>query len=502
MNNSFRQSLLGRPSPVGRQSFAGRQSILGRSGSSIPRPTATTTTTGSGSTNSNASGGIKLGSGLLHSSRPPNEVFHFPILKHQAIISCLADLSVSWTEEDLTRPSPQKVLLVYETFLEVAMGRQRDDCSLEDVQNMGITLYPEFTVDSIRFYAFLHQLSNMMYELGVTDFTSRDVTKPEPERVRRLLSAVINFAKFKEDRQAWFFQELRATDEILETIDKCERENEELRMKHEAIRQRDLADGPKVEEIKTANKNLAAELEAYKKQEMQTTRLKDEVSKERTALTEQNNELGIALEISSMELSALKAQRVDVPETLEQDLIQLPESIQATQTKMEQYRKQVQKGHADVERVESVLRDLTKVRDMMKDMLKFLEQSQNDKLEVDSVKSQIEKENLMLSTLRMKLEQVDRQTKMLEEKSMTLMKTQQQRRLQQEQEIAELEKTRQEWEVKVQESRRVLEEKKRKQAEILQREEQWAKEATEAMELLKHQFECYMSEVLPAIRLN
>lgn len=141
MNNNFRQSVLGRQSPAGRQSLTGRQSVLGRTGSGIPRPTsaAGSTLPSTGSTSSNASSGVKLGSSLIHSSSrsSANEVFHFPILKPQAIISCLADLSVSWTEDDLTRPSPQKVLLVYETFLEVAMGRQRDDCSLEDLQNMG-----------------------------------------------------------------------------------------------------------------------------------------------------------------------------------------------------------------------------------------------------------------------------------------------------------------------------------------------------------------------------
>jgi hypothetical protein len=76
----------------------------------------------------------------------------------------------------------------------------------------------------------------LLFEIGVTDFTSRDVTNPGAERVRRLLSAVINFAKFKEDRQEWFFQELRASDEIMEVIDKRERDNGELKIEIEALR--------------------------------------------------------------------------------------------------------------------------------------------------------------------------------------------------------------------------------------------------------------------------
>lgn len=75
-----------------------------------------------------------------------------------------------------------------------------------------------------------------MFEIGVTDFTSRDVTHPGADRVRRLLSAVINFAKFKEDRQEWFFQELRTSDDIAEIIDKRERDGEELKIEIEALR--------------------------------------------------------------------------------------------------------------------------------------------------------------------------------------------------------------------------------------------------------------------------
>lgn len=35
---------------------------------------------------------------------------------------------------------------------------------------------------------------------GVHDFSMKDLLAPEPKRVRRHLSAVINFAKFREER--------------------------------------------------------------------------------------------------------------------------------------------------------------------------------------------------------------------------------------------------------------------------------------------------------------
>ncbi|KAI8353821.1 Nuf2 family-domain-containing protein [Mortierella sp. GBAus27b] len=509
MNNNFRQSVLGRPSPVGRPSLAGRQSLLGRPGSSIPRPTTTNATvhnhTGNTTIISSTSSGARLGSSILHSSRPSvneNVPFPIPLLKPQAIISCLADLSVSWTEEDVARPTPQKVLLACETFLEVAMGRQRDDCTLEDIQNTGVTIYPEFLLDSVRFHVFMHQLSNLMYEIGVTDFTSRDVTKPEAGRVCRILSAVINFAKFKEDRQGWFYQELRASEEIMETIDKHERDNEDLKIELETLRQKRLAEEPKIDEIKVANKSLASDLEIYKKKEMEVTRIKDEVSKERATLNEHYKELTGIMDKANKELAALQAQRVDVPETLEQDLISLPLTIQTTQAKVDQCQKQLQNRYAEVRDMESIPRDLSKLCNMLEDTQKLLEMSHRDRMKVDSTKAQIETETLTLESVQMNLDNTERQTKNLDDKSALYVEGQRQRRLDQDKELGVLETKRYECETALHESRKLLEEKRRRQTEIIQREEQWAKETTEAMDLLKHQFECYMAEILPALRLT
>ena len=52
--------------------------------------------------------------------------------------------------------------------------------------------------DSIATRNFLRHLGRLMAAAGVKDFAAlRDVFKPEPPRLRRHLSAVVNFAKFR-----------------------------------------------------------------------------------------------------------------------------------------------------------------------------------------------------------------------------------------------------------------------------------------------------------------
>ena len=44
----------------------------------------------------------------------------------------------------------------------------------------------------------------IMHACGVTGFSLRDITHPERKRLMRQLSALINFAKFREERMVTF----------------------------------------------------------------------------------------------------------------------------------------------------------------------------------------------------------------------------------------------------------------------------------------------------------
>ena len=45
-----------------------------------------------------------------------------------------------------------------------------------------------------------------MTEVGLEDFSIRDILKPERKRVIMILSAIINFCKFREERMQVFEQ--------------------------------------------------------------------------------------------------------------------------------------------------------------------------------------------------------------------------------------------------------------------------------------------------------
>jgi kinetochore protein Nuf2 len=67
-----------------------------------------------------------------------------------------------------------------------------------------------------------------MTVVGIYDFNMKDFIKPTPERVRRILSAVINFAKFREEQLSEFEKYTSQTDQLTEKKHILEQENHAL----------------------------------------------------------------------------------------------------------------------------------------------------------------------------------------------------------------------------------------------------------------------------------
>lgn len=52
--------------------------------------------------------------------------FGFPNLKNSDIVLCMQVLGLPFSEEDLQKPTPQRMQMVYEAFADILMGYTRD----------------------------------------------------------------------------------------------------------------------------------------------------------------------------------------------------------------------------------------------------------------------------------------------------------------------------------------------------------------------------------------
>lgn len=133
--------------------------------------------------------------------------FSFPLLSEREICACLCELNLSSLDKTkvegcISKPDAETVQIIYEHLLALLVGLDRSAIStpvfaaMEDARMD----FPELHDESIPAVNLFIQVSKLLRASGVRDFSMRDLTKPDPVRLRKFLSAVINFAKYREEK--------------------------------------------------------------------------------------------------------------------------------------------------------------------------------------------------------------------------------------------------------------------------------------------------------------
>ncbi|KAJ3038898.1 kinetochore-associated Ndc80 complex subunit nuf2 [Rhizophlyctis rosea] len=242
-------------------------------------------------------------------NQQPKQQLTFPLLNKTELLTCMADLQIPFSEEDYQKPTMLRVLQTYEAFADILMGVTRE-IILQQQPNfavMQILEYPDLHNDSIALMSFYRQLKKLINEVGVEDFSMIDILRPEGPRLRRILSAIINFVKFREERMQVFemltqksvsiwglsiayptqtpqYSYARLQDELQEKRGELENRNQDLSERVNRLRLERAEQEPALQALRDANSALTAELRELNRK--QTTLLS-----ESEALKNEKNEL-------------------------------------------------------------------------------------------------------------------------------------------------------------------------------------------------------------------
>ncbi len=128
-------------------------------------------------------------------------MYIFPVLRLDEVLLCLSDLGIPASPEDLTRPTTVRCLQIFTLFTDQLLAAPSASSFQLDMLD-----HPELHADSYQLLSFYRQFSRLLHQVGVERFCLRDLLKPEPKRVQAILSALINFCKFREER-LYIFEE-------------------------------------------------------------------------------------------------------------------------------------------------------------------------------------------------------------------------------------------------------------------------------------------------------
>ncbi|MBW0527486.1 hypothetical protein O181_067201 [Austropuccinia psidii MF-1] len=171
----------------------------------------------------------------------------FPIFPSAEIVEAIKNFGYpsDLTVEDINKPVATKVANLYEWLLFYLTSITREDIRNAAKEPLLNVQHPNVYEHRVVAGTFKDCLDQIMRCASIYDFSDRDLTSPSPERLRRILSGIVNFVLFEneqaevtlrpleaslEDLQAQRSQLLDREAELIEQISllKQQQEDEEL----------------------------------------------------------------------------------------------------------------------------------------------------------------------------------------------------------------------------------------------------------------------------------
>lgn len=392
----------------------------------------------------NRSGGLTYsGSRNLHKHRD-----EFPILDFKELSICLQGCDFTANEDLVSRPTSQYIRSLFEQLLDTFMGFSPEYCvsattnlirsaanaetskelSDEDISN-------DDTANTMHSLVLFRAAETMLQTCGIHDFTLMDLMRPDPQRTRRILSAVINYARFREEHLRECEPLVRICESNMEEVRKVEDSNNQM-TNNIGILKEQIEDESNGEEnyrkstlSQLNNYNSRLELKLKKLQRSQEI-LKQEhgqYKEEKARLFEKLEDNHYLIGESTSELEKLKSYSMADPslinrivDELRNNLNQREEHLRTTEEVLRNKAKTV----SSIQHVEDELRNLIKIVQEISNDLRRL-QEENDKIVKQS--DELEHKKHSSEELEVLIQRMKRRLQKSEEKIVKLKQQAQER---------------------------------------------------------------------------
>ncbi|KAL7678971.1 putative kinetochore protein Nuf2 [Plasmopara halstedii] len=271
-------------------------------------------------------------------------VYSFPLLKPREIFACLRDMRVPVSEDDIRACDIGAVRKVLEAFIESIMGVTREDMAQIAFPGLPILTFPELHSESVPELTFYRTAQRLLAASGVDDFGLRDVLHPTPKRVRRQLSALINFGKFRDERLVAFSATTSQTDELLAQKKALQEENAALQRELDQLIEEQKAEEPARLQLQEEVNELEKEINVLNKQQAVMRVETDELKAKRAKMEDDVSSVRFNKVEAEETIEKLKALIITSPDRVKGEL----NSIGATLEKARDDLHELEEKHAAV----------------------------------------------------------------------------------------------------------------------------------------------------------
>ncbi|KAK5963925.1 kinetochore-associated Ndc80 complex subunit NUF2 PWA37_004263 [Arxiozyma heterogenica] len=301
----------------------------------------------------------------------------FPLLDVPELVSCLQECDFSAaTLETITKPTSPSIIKLYQQIIDLFANINTENYSIQPNQDMTETLDTSNTIPIAILNLTCHKFFKV---IGISDFNMMDLCKPDFQRTRRLLSAVVNYARFREERIFDYKESIQQMSDLSDVLESKFDSFNLLRQQNNEIRaelghlnndlnyeSRNIEDDEEynTEKLDNMSNDLEVQLKSLTKQQ-------ESLSLEYESYKLTKNDLLTELEKCGFQLIELESKRDKLKKISDTDVVILDENIKQLQETLSANKDKLQtlitkKDNLEItlktlERIISELYDLTNV---------------------------------------------------------------------------------------------------------------------------------------------
>lgn len=193
----------------------------------------------------------------------------------------------------------------------------------------------DIQVDARMTLVLQRSIYRFMVDCGIDDFSIMDIVKPEPQRLRRLLSAVVNFARFREEHMGDCEDLVQRSEQNAENFRNLMGEHEDLLQKVSDLEQASENSQERVKEMEAHNTQVEGELRQLKKVQEQLTLEHGSYKQEKTRLVSKLEDQSFLIVEGRKENDKIRPYIVESPEILHKINNDLSASLAADRSALE-----------------------------------------------------------------------------------------------------------------------------------------------------------------------
>ncbi|KAK9864138.1 hypothetical protein WJX84_002045 [Apatococcus fuscideae] len=273
------------------------------------------------------------------------------------------------TAAQVAKPTADLVRPIYETLVTNLTGLSREDLQQPVLAATDVLEFPELHEESIPAFAFSSSLARLVTAVGIKDFTLReDLWKPEGPRLRRILSGIINFAKFREEKLGPYLELQEQLEAIFDGQQRLGAQHAQQAAELQALQKTRSDEEPEVAMLEADAAKAYSHNQQLNKQQVALSNEVKALRNQIASISEQSGEERLKLLDARQEADRLSGLIVESPEKLQQMVEEVAAAVERERSLISDADRRSRDCSSRADAVAKVERDLGKVTKQLQEL--------------------------------------------------------------------------------------------------------------------------------------